>query len=120
MALLAIGSPSDPKHLYLRWPLQTPNSFLIEAERLFNCRSGQIPPLYLTDTVFQLDLIDSGKHTFKMAYTAAHQDKANPGPYTHAFLNQNGPGDARPTGLQIVEDNDLVGKLTDKVYPTLL
>lgn len=26
-----------------------------------------------------------------------------------------GPGDARPTALQIVEDNDLVGKLTDKV-----
>ncbi|KAL8699006.1 MAG: hypothetical protein Q9201_006252 [Fulgogasparrea decipioides] len=49
-----------------------------------------------------------------MAFTAAHQNKANPGPYTSAHLNQNGPGDARPTGFQIVEDNGLVGKLTDK------
>lgn len=51
----------------------------------------------------------------KMAYTAAHVNKTNPGPYTLAFLNQNGPGDSRPTGLQIVQDNDCVGKLKDKV-----
>jgi hypothetical protein len=48
-------------------------------------------------------------------YTAAHQNKKTPGPYTEAHLNQHGPDDDRPTGLQIVEDNDLKGKLRDKV-----
>ncbi|KAM0387009.1 hypothetical protein ACHAQC_011200 [Fusarium culmorum] len=35
--------------------------------------------------------------------------------YTAAHANLQGPGDARPTALQIVKDEDLVGKLTDKV-----
>ena len=60
-------------------------------------------------------------HSFGMsAYTAAHQNKSTPGPYTEAHLNQNGPGDARPTGVQIVDDNDLRGKLQDKVFSTFL
>jgi NAD(P)-dependent dehydrogenase (short-subunit alcohol dehydrogenase family) len=33
----------------------------------------------------------------------------------HKRENQNGPGDGRPTGVQIVEDEGLVGKLGDKV-----
>lgn len=58
---------------------------------------------------------------FKMsALTAAHQNKSTPGPYTEAHLNQNGPGDARPTGIQIVDDNYLRGKLKDKVCLTLI
>ncbi|KEF60408.1 uncharacterized protein A1O9_01969 [Exophiala aquamarina CBS 119918] len=33
----------------------------------------------------------------------------------HAVSNLAGPGDARPTALQIIKDNDLEGKLSDKV-----
>ena len=36
--------------------------------------------------------------------------------YAQAHEKPNGPGDARPTAMQIVEDEDLVGKLTDKVF----
>ena len=35
--------------------------------------------------------------------------------YADVHKDTNGPGDARPTALQIVEDDDLVGKLSDKV-----
>ncbi|KAF2789852.1 NAD(P)-binding protein [Melanomma pulvis-pyrius CBS 109.77] len=35
--------------------------------------------------------------------------------YADAFKNTKGPGDARPTALQIVKDNDLIGKLDGKV-----
>lgn len=47
-------------------------------------------------------------------FTAAHQN-TTPTKYTEAHLKQNGPGDARPTGIQIVEDNGLIGALKDKV-----
>jgi hypothetical protein len=36
--------------------------------------------------------------------------------YAEAHKNFNGPGDARPTALQIVEDEGYIGKLTDKVF----
>ncbi|OBS25131.1 hypothetical protein FPOA_05666 [Fusarium poae] len=35
--------------------------------------------------------------------------------YAAAHVNPQGPGDARPTALQIVKDEGLIGKLTDKV-----
>ncbi|KAF4337490.1 reductase [Fusarium beomiforme] len=35
--------------------------------------------------------------------------------YADAHANPKGPGDARPTALQIVKDEGLLGKLTDKV-----
>ena len=35
--------------------------------------------------------------------------------YTKAFLEQNGPGDARPTALDILKDNDRIGTMKDKV-----
>ncbi|CAH0057234.1 unnamed protein product [Clonostachys solani] len=35
--------------------------------------------------------------------------------YAEAHANPSGPGDARPTGLQIVKDNGLEGKLVGKV-----
>ncbi|TKA53776.1 hypothetical protein B0A55_11850, partial [Friedmanniomyces simplex] len=35
-------------------------------------------------------------------------------PYAEAHTSPSGPGDARPTTSQILKDNDLVGKLTDK------
>ncbi|KIN05333.1 hypothetical protein OIDMADRAFT_157975 [Oidiodendron maius Zn] len=35
--------------------------------------------------------------------------------YTNAYASPKGPGDARPTALQVVEDEGLVGKLTGKV-----
>lgn len=34
--------------------------------------------------------------------------------YAAVHASPNGPGDARPTALQIVQDNDLEGKLSDK------
>ncbi|PYH94907.1 putative short-chain dehydrogenase/reductase [Aspergillus ellipticus CBS 707.79] len=36
-------------------------------------------------------------------------------PYAAAHLNPQGPGDSRPTALQIVKDNNMEGKLTGKV-----
>jgi NAD(P)-dependent dehydrogenase (short-subunit alcohol dehydrogenase family) len=36
--------------------------------------------------------------------------------YAAAHASLNGPGDARPTALQIIEDEGLTGKLTDKVF----
>ncbi|KAJ5335469.1 hypothetical protein N7452_007872 [Penicillium brevicompactum] len=38
------------------------------------------------------------------------------GKYTKAFLEQNGPGDARPTALDILKDNDRIGTMKDKVF----
>lgn len=37
------------------------------------------------------------------------------GPYTAAHVKTNGAGDARPTALQIIKDNDVEGKLAGKV-----
>jgi NAD(P)-dependent dehydrogenase (short-subunit alcohol dehydrogenase family) len=39
---------------------------------------------------------------------------AIPGRYHDSWVNRSGPGDSRPTALQIVKDEGLVGKLTDK------
>ncbi|KAF2172782.1 hypothetical protein M409DRAFT_62478 [Zasmidium cellare ATCC 36951] len=36
--------------------------------------------------------------------------------YAEAHANYAGPGDARPTALQIIKDEDLIGKLSDKVF----
>lgn len=36
--------------------------------------------------------------------------------YTTAHATPQGPGDARPRALQIVEDEGLTGKLTDQVH----
>lgn len=36
-------------------------------------------------------------------------------PYATQFSNPKGPGDARPTALQIINDNDLTNKWADKV-----
>ncbi|KAJ5201120.1 hypothetical protein N7449_005923 [Penicillium cf. viridicatum] len=38
------------------------------------------------------------------------------GKYTQAFLEQNGPGDARPTALDILKDNDRIDSMKDKVF----
>jgi hypothetical protein len=38
-----------------------------------------------------------------------------PNPYAETFINPKGPGDARPTALQIVRDNDLLNKWTGNV-----
>lgn len=40
------------------------------------------------------------------------------GKYTQAFLDQNGPGDTRPTALDILKDNDRTGTMKDKVSIT--
>ncbi|KAJ6030965.1 uncharacterized protein N7446_007608 [Penicillium canescens] len=39
-----------------------------------------------------------------------------PSKYAEAHKSTNGPGDARPTALQIVEDEGLIGKLAGKVF----
>lgn len=39
-----------------------------------------------------------------------------PNRYTAAHTNTAGPGDKRPTALQIVKDEDALGKLPDKVF----
>jgi len=36
--------------------------------------------------------------------------------YAAAHADSKGPGDARPTALQIIEDEGVVGKLEDKVF----
>lgn len=36
--------------------------------------------------------------------------------YASLHESPNGPGDARPTAFQIIKDNDLIGKLSDKVF----
>lgn len=36
--------------------------------------------------------------------------------YASVHASTNGPGDARPTALQIVSDESLTGKLTDSVF----
>ena len=48
----------------------------------------------------------------------SNQNRA-PSRYAKAHLDRNGPGDARPTGIQIVKDNGLVNGLKDKVYSSL-
>lgn len=35
-------------------------------------------------------------------------------PYADSHQSPNGPGDGRPTALQVLEDNALIGKLIDK------
>jgi len=36
--------------------------------------------------------------------------------YAHTFTKPEGPGDARPTALQIVQDEGHTGKLIEKVF----
>ena len=40
---------------------------------------------------------------------------AIPGRYHDAWVNRDGPGDSRPTALQIVEDEGLIGKMVGKM-----
>jgi NAD(P)-dependent dehydrogenase (short-subunit alcohol dehydrogenase family) len=36
-------------------------------------------------------------------------------PYKDTYVHPNGPGDARPTGMQVLQDADRIGKWQDKV-----
>ncbi|KAL1582708.1 hypothetical protein WHR41_08630 [Cladosporium halotolerans] len=36
--------------------------------------------------------------------------------YADVHVSTNGPGDARPTALQIIEDEGSTGRLTDKIF----
>lgn len=40
----------------------------------------------------------------------------SPSRYAEAHKSPQGPGDSRPTALDIVKDEDLEGKLADKVF----
>jgi hypothetical protein len=46
----------------------------------------------------------------------SHHSKPTMSRYAAAHASLNGPGDARPTALQIVEDENLTNNLTDKVF----
>ncbi|KAK0259294.1 hypothetical protein LTR91_006052 [Friedmanniomyces endolithicus] len=39
-----------------------------------------------------------------------------PTPYAEAHASPSGPGDARPTAYQMIKDNGLLGKMTDKTF----
>ena len=39
-----------------------------------------------------------------------------PSPYAKRHENLAGPGDARPTAFEILKDNNVIGKLTDKTF----
>ncbi|KAK0902122.1 hypothetical protein LTR02_008313 [Friedmanniomyces endolithicus] len=39
-----------------------------------------------------------------------------PNPYAEVHASPSGPGDARPTAYQMIKDNDLLGKMTDKTF----
>ncbi|KAK1808023.1 hypothetical protein LTR12_017629 [Friedmanniomyces endolithicus] len=39
-----------------------------------------------------------------------------PNPYAEAHASPSGPGDARPTAYQMIKDNGLLGKMTDKTF----
>lgn len=51
-----------------------------------------------------------------MAAARPKYNTASRNRYTSAHENSTGPGDARPTALQIVEYEGLIGKLSDKVF----
>jgi NAD(P)-dependent dehydrogenase (short-subunit alcohol dehydrogenase family) len=53
---------------------------------------------------------------FNQVYPFRNQTLSAPNRYheAHEAANRNGPGDARPTALQIIEDENLQGKLTGK------
>ncbi|KAF2765467.1 short-chain dehydrogenase [Teratosphaeria nubilosa] len=46
----------------------------------------------------------------------APTSKDGPSRYIEAYKDPQGPGDARPTALQIIQDNGLLGRLTDKTF----
>ncbi|KAK0938162.1 hypothetical protein LTR29_010273 [Friedmanniomyces endolithicus] len=39
-----------------------------------------------------------------------------PNPYAEVHASPSGPGDARPTAYQMIKDNGLLGKMTDKTF----
>ncbi|CAI7653906.1 unnamed protein product [Penicillium viridicatum] len=51
-----------------------------------------------------------------MANPLISNHRGKKGKYTQAFLEQNGPGDARPTALDILKDNDRIGSMKEKVF----
>ena len=36
--------------------------------------------------------------------------------YASRYATNNGPGDQRPTAMEVVQDENLIGKLSDKVF----
>ena len=66
-------------------------------------RKSVIAPLQKLPILFSVSLITK-------ADAMVHQNS-----YTDAYANPNGPGDARPTALQIIRDNGVVNKWPGKV-----
>ena len=73
----------------------------------------------MTLTKFAIRIISS-RTASRLSHLSRHfPSRANiPGKFAEAHKNENlrGPGDARPTALQIIKDEGLEGKMTDKVF----
>ena len=54
-------------------------------------------------------------HDHHMANPLISNNIGKKAKYTKAFLEQNGPGDARPTAHYIHKDNDRIGTMKEKV-----
>lgn len=70
-------------------------------------------PTALRDNLYTALILSLLSEMTSSPFLVPHQGKS--GKYTQAFLNQNGPGDGRPTALQIVKDNGREGTMEDKV-----
>jgi hypothetical protein len=54
--------------------------------------------------------------TFSSLTDLAAQPRTTMSRYSKVHANPQGAGDARPTALQIIRDEDLLGKMTDRVF----
>ena len=57
-------------------------------------------------------------YRFNLSNTQFFSTAAKPSKYSeaHKLANLRGPGDARPTALQIIKNDGLEGKMKDKVF----
>jgi len=67
-------------------------------------------------TVQQPCAVPSTKIPIDHQRTTAMAPPPHPSPYADAHKSLNGPGDARPTAYQILKDEGVVGKMTDKTF----
>ena len=78
-------------------------------------------PRHVTPPVISISTQQSQKFHYKTArrplkpIQSFSTDTRMPGRYAEAHASPKGADDARPTGLNIIKDNDLEGKLSDKV-----
>ena len=49
-------------------------------------------------------------------FISSNMAQTGPKPYAEAHRTLNGPGDGQPTALQILENEDLIGKMSDMTF----